>query len=196
MRTKWRGWRGWESSHLPGRFPPSRKQEKHAWAGRGVWVLIWSASPNPQSPAWESGKDLYCIGAERRTILCSFLEWCERMWAPFFLGFFSFCFALFFIFLFFEKVLFGPIGRSTMVFADVASRGRWNCFQAVDLHRHKIDHVTIPSQRGPAFPPLKRVEEVRGGWRETWFGFFGAFLGGFSTRVTRSSWSFWSFWSF
>lgn len=32
--------------------------------------------------------------------------------------------------------------------------------QATDLHRHHIDHVTIPSQRGPEHV-LKRCEEVR-----------------------------------
>lgn len=32
--------------------------------------------------------------------------------------------------------------------------------QATDLHRHFIDHVTIPSPRGPEFGVLKRVEDV------------------------------------
>ena len=32
--------------------------------------------------------------------------------------------------------------------------------QATDLHRHHIDHVTIPSPRGPEFGDLKRVEDV------------------------------------
>jgi hypothetical protein len=32
--------------------------------------------------------------------------------------------------------------------------------QATDLHRHHIDHVTIPSPRGPEFGVLKRVEDV------------------------------------
>jgi isoleucyl-tRNA synthetase len=31
-----------------------------------------------------------------------------------------------------------------------------------DLHKDKIDHITIPSQRGPEFGVLKRVEEVFG----------------------------------
>lgn len=31
-----------------------------------------------------------------------------------------------------------------------------------DLHKHKIDHITIPSKRGPEFGVLKRVEEVFG----------------------------------
>lgn len=29
-----------------------------------------------------------------------------------------------------------------------------------DLHKDKIDHITIPSKRGPEFGVLKRVEEV------------------------------------
>jgi hypothetical protein len=30
-----------------------------------------------------------------------------------------------------------------------------------DLHRHKIDHFTIPSSRGPEFGVLRRVDDVR-----------------------------------
>lgn len=33
--------------------------------------------------------------------------------------------------------------------------------QVTDLHRHKIDHIAIPSSRGPEFGVLKRVEDVR-----------------------------------
>ena len=33
--------------------------------------------------------------------------------------------------------------------------------QVTDLHRHKIDHITIPSSRGPTFGVLRRVEDVR-----------------------------------
>lgn len=36
-----------------------------------------------------------------------------------------------------------------------------------DLHKHKIDHITIPSQRGPEFGVLKRVEEVFDCWFES-----------------------------
>ena len=36
------------------------------------------------------------------------------------------------------------------------------CFlQVDDLHRHKIDHITIPSSRGPEFGVLRRVDDVR-----------------------------------
>lgn len=33
--------------------------------------------------------------------------------------------------------------------------------QVTDLHRHKIDHITIPSPRGSEFGVLRRVEDVR-----------------------------------
>jgi hypothetical protein len=32
--------------------------------------------------------------------------------------------------------------------------------QVVDLHRHKIDHITIPSGRGPNYGVLRRVDDV------------------------------------
>jgi isoleucyl-tRNA synthetase len=36
-----------------------------------------------------------------------------------------------------------------------------------DIHRHFIDHLEIPSSRGPQFPPLKRVEDVFDCWFES-----------------------------
>ena len=36
-----------------------------------------------------------------------------------------------------------------------------------DIHRHFIDHLEIPSGRGPDFPPLKRVEDVFDCWFES-----------------------------
>jgi len=36
-----------------------------------------------------------------------------------------------------------------------------------DLHRHFIDDIIIPSQRGPNFPPLKRVDDVFDCWFES-----------------------------
>lgn len=33
--------------------------------------------------------------------------------------------------------------------------------QVFDLHRHHIDHITIPSSRGPEFGVLRRVDDVR-----------------------------------
>eukprot|EP00854_Cymbomonas_tetramitiformis_P009847 gene9847-11662_t len=39
--------------------------------------------------------------------------------------------------------------------------------KVTDLHRHFIDHLTIPSQRGPEFGVLKRVEDVFDCWFES-----------------------------
>ncbi|KAJ0080648.1 hypothetical protein Patl1_11314 [Pistacia atlantica] len=36
-----------------------------------------------------------------------------------------------------------------------------------DLHRHNIDHITIPSSRGPEFGVLRRVEDVFDCWFES-----------------------------
>ncbi len=38
--------------------------------------------------------------------------------------------------------------------------------QVTDLHRHFIDHLTIPSQR-PGQPPLRRVDDVFDCWFES-----------------------------
>ena len=35
------------------------------------------------------------------------------------------------------------------------------------MHRHFIDDIEIPSQRGPNFPPLKRIDEVFDCWFES-----------------------------
>lgn len=39
--------------------------------------------------------------------------------------------------------------------------------KVTDLHRHKIDHITIPSSRGPKFGVLRRVEDVFDCWFES-----------------------------
>ncbi|XP_075511214.1 isoleucine--tRNA ligase, cytoplasmic [Primulina tabacum] len=39
--------------------------------------------------------------------------------------------------------------------------------KVTDLHRHKIDHITIPSSRGPEFGVLRRVEDVFDCWFES-----------------------------
>ncbi|KAF4390301.1 hypothetical protein F8388_019956 [Cannabis sativa] len=36
-----------------------------------------------------------------------------------------------------------------------------------DLHRHKIDHITIPSKRGPEFGVLRRIDDVFDCWFES-----------------------------
>lgn len=39
--------------------------------------------------------------------------------------------------------------------------------RVVDLHRHFVDKIEIPSQRGPGFPPLRRIEDVFDCWFES-----------------------------
>eukprot|EP00271_Cylindrocystis_brebissonii_P013098 TRINITY_DN3268_c0_g1_i2.p1 TRINITY_DN3268_c0_g1~~TRINITY_DN3268_c0_g1_i2.p1 ORF type:complete len:1233 (+),score=293.29 TRINITY_DN3268_c0_g1_i2:403-4101(+) len=58
-------------------------------------------------------------------------------------------------------------GEEIQVIGSVEELRELSGFHATDLHRHFIDHVTIPSKRGPDFPPLKRVEEVFDCWFES-----------------------------
>jgi isoleucyl-tRNA synthetase len=37
----------------------------------------------------------------------------------------------------------------------------WLIFKVTDLHRHMIDHITIPSRRGADYGVLHRVEDVK-----------------------------------
>ncbi|XP_074580214.1 isoleucine--tRNA ligase, cytoplasmic-like isoform X1 [Curcuma longa] len=39
--------------------------------------------------------------------------------------------------------------------------------KVTDLHRHNIDHITIPSERGPEFGVLRRVDDVFDCWFES-----------------------------
>ncbi|XP_062107730.1 isoleucine--tRNA ligase, cytoplasmic [Humulus lupulus] len=39
--------------------------------------------------------------------------------------------------------------------------------KVTDLHRHKIDHITIPSKRGPKFGVLRRIDDVFDCWFES-----------------------------
>ncbi|GJP70428.1 hypothetical protein CLOP_g1371, partial [Closterium sp. NIES-67] len=39
--------------------------------------------------------------------------------------------------------------------------------KVTDLHRHKIDHITIASSKGEGHPPLKRIEDVFDCWFES-----------------------------
>eukprot|EP01100_Stratorugosa_tubuloviscum_P007126 TRINITY_DN2995_c0_g1_i1.p1 TRINITY_DN2995_c0_g1~~TRINITY_DN2995_c0_g1_i1.p1 ORF type:complete len:1143 (+),score=551.91 TRINITY_DN2995_c0_g1_i1:135-3563(+) len=50
---------------------------------------------------------------------------------------------------------------------SVAELEKLSGIKVTDLHRESIDHITIPSQRGPEFPPLKRIEEVFDCWFES-----------------------------
>ncbi|XP_057959280.1 isoleucine--tRNA ligase, cytoplasmic [Malania oleifera] len=56
-----------------------------------------------------------------------------------------------------EKVVMDSIDKLEMLAGEKVS----------DLHRHKIDHITIPSSRGPEFGVLRRVDEVFDCWFES-----------------------------
>ncbi|XP_024399139.1 isoleucine--tRNA ligase, cytoplasmic isoform X2 [Physcomitrium patens] len=65
-----------------------------------------------------------------------------------------------------------PIWRSddgvdTVVIGSIQELEELSGFKATDLHRHHIDHVTIPSPRGPEYGVLKRVEDVFDCWFES-----------------------------
>ncbi|KAG0615444.1 hypothetical protein M758_5G041400 [Ceratodon purpureus] len=65
-----------------------------------------------------------------------------------------------------------PIWRSddgvdTVVIGSIQELEELSGFKATDLHRHHIDHITIPSPRGPEFGVLKRVEDVFDCWFES-----------------------------
>lgn len=65
-----------------------------------------------------------------------------------------------------------PIWRSTdgkeiIVVGSVKELEDLSGCQVTDLHRHKIDHITIPSRRGPEFGVLRRVEDVFDCWFES-----------------------------
>ncbi len=58
-------------------------------------------------------------------------------------------------------------GAEEVVVGSVEELERLSGVRLTDLHRHYADHVTIPSQRGPGFPPLRRVEDVFDCWFES-----------------------------
>ncbi|CAI0420213.1 unnamed protein product [Linum tenue] len=59
-------------------------------------------------------------------------------------------------------------GEEIVVIDSVAKLEKLSgVFQVVDLHRHKIDHITIPSSRGPEFGVLRRVDDVFDCWFES-----------------------------
>ena len=61
-----------------------------------------------------------------------------------------------------------PDGNETIVVGSISELEELTgCDDISDIHRHKIDHLTIPSQRGEAFPPLQRVEDVFDCWFES-----------------------------
>ncbi|KAJ4968949.1 hypothetical protein NE237_015650 [Protea cynaroides] len=56
-----------------------------------------------------------------------------------------------------EKIVMDSIGKLE----------RLSGVKVTDLHRHMIDHVTIPSSRGPEFGVLRRVDDVFDCWFES-----------------------------
>ncbi|KAI3524031.1 hypothetical protein L1887_02632 [Cichorium endivia] len=58
-------------------------------------------------------------------------------------------------------------GVDIEVIGSVEELERRSGQKVTDLHRHKIDHLTIPSPRGPQFGVLHRVEDVFDCWFES-----------------------------
>jgi isoleucyl-tRNA synthetase len=58
-------------------------------------------------------------------------------------------------------------GEETRVIGSIAELEEATGTKITDIHRHFIDHLEIPSSRGPQFPPLKRVEDVFDCWFES-----------------------------
>ncbi|XP_028084778.1 isoleucine--tRNA ligase, cytoplasmic isoform X1 [Camellia sinensis] len=58
-------------------------------------------------------------------------------------------------------------GEETIVMDSVDKLQKLSGVEVSDLHRHKIDHITIPSSRGPSFGVLRRVEDVFDCWFES-----------------------------
>jgi len=59
-------------------------------------------------------------------------------------------------------------GESRVVVGSVEELERLSGVTGItDIHKHKIDHITIPDPRGPEYPPLRRVEEVFDCWFES-----------------------------
>jgi len=60
-----------------------------------------------------------------------------------------------------------PSGDESIVIGSIAELESLTGHPVVDLHRHFIDHLEIPSPRGPGFPSLRRVEDVFDCWFES-----------------------------
>ncbi|XP_071716539.1 isoleucine--tRNA ligase, cytoplasmic-like [Rutidosis leptorrhynchoides] len=58
-------------------------------------------------------------------------------------------------------------GVDIVVIRSVEELERLSGMKVTDLHRHKIDHITLPSPRGPEFGVLHRVEDVFDCWFES-----------------------------
>ncbi|XP_044509328.1 isoleucine--tRNA ligase, cytoplasmic-like [Mangifera indica] len=58
-------------------------------------------------------------------------------------------------------------GEEVIVIDSVEKLEKLSGVKVFDLHRHNIDHITIPSSRGPEFGVLRRVEDVFDCWFES-----------------------------
>ncbi|XP_011014398.1 PREDICTED: probable isoleucine--tRNA ligase, cytoplasmic isoform X2 [Populus euphratica] len=58
-------------------------------------------------------------------------------------------------------------GEEVIVMDSIAKLEKLSGVKVFDLHRHNIDHITIPSSRGPEFGVLQRVEDVFDCWFES-----------------------------
>ncbi|MCD7466072.1 hypothetical protein HAX54_002422, partial [Datura stramonium] len=58
-------------------------------------------------------------------------------------------------------------GEEIVVMDSIDKLEKLSGAKVTDLHRHKIDHITIPSSRGPEFGVLRRVEDVFDCWFES-----------------------------
>ncbi|KAL5543283.1 hypothetical protein UlMin_010993 [Ulmus minor] len=58
-------------------------------------------------------------------------------------------------------------GEEIIVMDSIEKLEKLSGVKVVDLHRHKIDHITIPSTRGPEFGVLRRIDDVFDCWFES-----------------------------
>ncbi|WOK99491.1 isoleucine--tRNA ligase, cytoplasmic [Canna indica] len=58
-------------------------------------------------------------------------------------------------------------GNEKRVIGSINELEKLSGATVTDLHRHNIDHITIPSERGPEFGVLRRVDDVFDCWFES-----------------------------
>lgn len=58
-------------------------------------------------------------------------------------------------------------GEEIVVMDSIEKLEKLSGEKVLDLHRHKIDHITIPSGRGPEFGVLRRIDDVFDCWFES-----------------------------
>ncbi|KAF8402282.1 hypothetical protein HHK36_013234 [Tetracentron sinense] len=58
-------------------------------------------------------------------------------------------------------------GEEKIVMDSIGKLEKLSGVEVTDLHRHNIDHITIPSSRGPEFGVLRRIDEVFDCWFES-----------------------------